>query len=59
MQAWQPAPPQPHKGIILTGDKAKFSGYKAKQMEILILWFFILMTDDKGKRNSSFEAKSQ
>ena len=59
MQAWQPAPPQPHKGIILTGDKAKFSEEKTKQMEILILWFFILMTDDKGKRNSSFEAKSQ
>ena len=59
MQAWQPAPPQPHKGSILTGDKAKFSEEKTKQIEILILWFFILMTDDKGKRNSSFEAKSQ
>ena len=62
MQAWQTTcTPKvaEARGSILTGDKAKFSEEKTKQMEILILWFFILMTDDKGKRNSSFEAKSQ
>ena len=49
------------RGNILTGYKAKFSGYKTRQMETLILWFFILMTNDrdKGNHDSFWEAKDQ
>ena len=37
------------------------SGYKARQMEILTLWLFILMTNDrdKGKHDSFWKAKDQ
>ena len=64
MQAWQTiCTPKvaEARGSILTGDKAKFSGYKAKQMEILILWFFMLVTNgrDKRKHDSFWEAKNQ
>ena len=49
------------RGNILTGYKAKFSGYKTRQMEILTLWLFILMTNDrdKGKHDSFWKAKDQ
>ena len=49
------------RGNILSGYKAKFSGYKTKQLEILIWWFFIVMTNerDKGKCDSFWEAKDQ
>ena len=64
MQAWQTTcTPKvaETRGNILTGYKAKFSGYKTKQMEILILWFFMLMTDGRYKWNHDafWEAKNQ
>ena len=49
------------RGNILSGYKAKFSRYKTRQMEILTLWLFILMTNDrdKGKHDSFWKAKDQ
>ena len=44
------------RGHVLTGYKAKLSIHKTKQMESLILYFFILMT----KENMTiWEAKNQ